>query len=73
VISKDDIQELVIKPLMEYSRYTTFMHKFVIDMEEFKQCNLSLDVKKAHIFNSLEEKFLTQHEAWSKYFKKKGG
>lgn len=71
VISKEDIQELLIKPLMEYSHYTTFVHKFVISMEEFKKCNLALDVKKAHIFNSQEEKIPTQHEAWSKYFQKK--
>ena len=58
---------------MEYSHYTTFMQKFVINMEEFKQCNLALDVKKAHIFNSQEEYILTQHEAWSKYFQKNGG
>ena len=52
VISKEDIEELLIKPSMEYSHYTTFVHKFVINMEEFKQCNLALDVKKAHMFNS---------------------
>ena len=73
VISKEDIQELLIKSSMEYSHYITFMYKFVISMEEFKECNLVLYVKKAHIFNSQEEKILTQHEAWSKYFQKKGG
>ena len=73
VISKEDIQELLVKPSMEYSHYTTFVHKFVISMEEFKKCNISLNVKKAYIFNSGEEKILTQHEAWSKHFWKKGG
>ena len=73
VISKEDIQELMVKPSMEYSHYTVFVHKFVISMEEFKKCNLALDVKKAHIFNSREEKILTQHEAWSKPFQEKGG
>ena len=73
VISKEDIQELLIKTSMEYSHCTTFMHKFVISMEKFKQCNLALDVKKENIFNSREEKILTQHEDWSKYFQKKGG
>ena len=34
VISKEDIQELLVKPSMEYSQHTTFMHKFVISMEE---------------------------------------
>ena len=33
VISKKDIQELLVKPLMEYSHYTTFVHRFVIIME----------------------------------------
>lgn len=52
VISKEDIQELLIKTSMEYSHYSNSVHKFVINMEEFKQCNLALDIKKAHIFNS---------------------
>ena len=52
VISKEDIQELLIKPSMEYSHYIAFVHKFMISMEKFKECNLSLDVKKQHIFNS---------------------
>jgi hypothetical protein len=73
VISKEDIQELLVKPSMEYSHYTDFLHKFVISMEEFKKCNLALDVKKDHIFNCWEEKILTQHEDWSKHFKKKWG
>jgi hypothetical protein len=73
VISKEDIQELLVKPSIEYSHYITFMHKFVISMEEFKKCNIALDVKKAHIFNSHEEKILTHHEALSKHFQKKGG
>ena len=67
-----NIQELLVKALMEYSHYTNFVHKFVISMKEFKKCNLALDVKKAYIFNSREETILTQHEAWSKHFQKKG-
>ena len=73
VISKDDIQEFLVKSSMEFSHYTTFVHKFVVDMEKFKECNLTLDVKKEHIFNSREQRILTQHEAWSKYFQNKGG
>ena len=72
VISKEDIQELLVKPSMEYSHYTTFVHKFLISMEEYKKCNIALDVKKAHIFNSREENILAQHEAWRKRFQKKG-
>ena len=63
VISKEDIQEFLVKPSMEYSHFKDFVHKFVIEMEKFKECNLALDVKKAHIFNSQEERILTQHEA----------
>ena len=58
---------------MEYSHYTSFMYKFVINMEKFKQCNLSLDVKNTHVFNSLEENILTQHECqeWASKFEEK--
>ena len=73
VISKEDIQELLVKPSMEYSHYTTFVHKFLISMKELKKYNLALDVKKANIFKSREEKIMTQHETWSKHFQKKGG
>ena len=52
VISKEDIQEFLVKLSMEFSHYKTSVHKFVISMEKFKECNLSLDVNKAHIFNS---------------------
>ena len=45
VISKEDIQELLVKPSMEYSHYTSCVHKFVISMEEYKMCNIALDVK----------------------------
>ena len=70
--SMEDIQELLVKPSMEYSHYTAFVQKFVISMEEYRKCNIALDVKKAHIFNSREENILSQHEAWSKHFRKKG-
>ena len=59
IISKEDIQELLVNPSMEYSHYTTFVHKFVINMEMYKKCNIAFDVKKAHIFNSREEKILS--------------
>ena len=68
VISKDDNQELLVKLSKEFSHYTTFVHKFMVGMESFKECNLPLDVKKEHIFNSREPRILTQHEAWSKHF-----
>ena len=59
VISKDDIQEFLIKSSMEFSHYTAFVHKFVVDMEKFEECNLNLNVKKEHIFNSREQRILT--------------
>lgn len=46
VISKDDIQELFVKSSKEFSHYTTFLHKFMVGMENFKKWNLTLDVKK---------------------------
>ena len=57
--SIEDIQELLINPSMEYSHYTSFVQKFVISMEEYRKCNIALDVKKAHIFNSREENILS--------------
>ena len=35
IISKEYIQELLVKPLMEYSHNATFVHNFVINMEEY--------------------------------------
>ena len=52
VISKDEIQEFLVKSSMYFSHYTAFVLKFVADMEKFKECNSTLDVKKEHIFNS---------------------
>ena len=40
LISKDDIKEFLVKPSMEFSHYTTFVHKFVVDMEKFKNATL---------------------------------
>jgi hypothetical protein len=65
------IQEILMQPSMEYSHYTTFVQKFVISMEEYRKCNIALDEKKEHIFNSREENIFSQHEAWSKHFRKK--
>ena len=73
VISKDGIQELLIKPSKAFSHYTTFVQKFMVDVEKFKECNITIDVKKEHIFNSREQRILAQHDAWRKYFQNKGG
>ena len=69
--SIEDIQELLVKPSMDYSHYTTFLQNFVISMEEYWKCNIALDIKKAHIFNLKEENILLKYEAWSKHFRKK--
>ena len=69
--SVEDIQEILVKPWMEYSHYTTFVQKFVISMKEYQKWNIALDIKKSHIFNSKEEKILSQYEAWRKHFRKK--
>ena len=37
LISKEDIQEFLVKLSMEYSHYPTFVHRFVIEMEKFKE------------------------------------
>ena len=72
-ISKEDIQEFLVKSSKEFSLYTIFIHKFMVSMKNFKECNLTLDVKKKHILNSREKRIVTQHEAWSKHFQSKGG
>ena len=46
VISKDDIQEFLVKPSKDFFHYTTFVHKFMVGMDKFNECNLNLDVKK---------------------------
>ena len=53
-ISKEDIQEFLVKPTKEFSLYTSFIHKLFFSMENYRECNLTLDIKKEHIFNSRE-------------------
>ena len=52
VISKEDIKKFLVKSSMDYSHFIAFVHKLVINMEKFKECNIFLNVKKEHIFNS---------------------
>jgi hypothetical protein len=73
LISKENIQEFLVKHSKEFSLYTSFIHKFLVGMENYRECNLTPDIKKEHIFNSREKRILTQHEAWSKHFQSKGG
>lgn len=57
--SKEHIQDFLVKSSKEFSLYTAFIHKFMASMENFKECNLTLDVKKEHTFNSQEQRILT--------------
>ena len=45
-ISKEDIQEFLVKPSKDFSLYTDFIHKFMMGMENYKECNLTLNIKK---------------------------
>jgi hypothetical protein len=73
LISKEDIEEFLVNTSKEFSLYTTFIHKFMIDMENYKECNITLDIKN-NTSSNLERKIVfTQYEAWSKHFQSKGG
>ena len=72
-ISKEDIQELLVKPSKEFSLYIFFFQKFMIGMENYKECNLTLNIKKEHIIDSQEQTNISQHEAGRKHFQSKGG
>jgi hypothetical protein len=58
-ISKEDIQEFLVKPSKEFSLYIAFIHKFMVSMDNYKECNLTLNIKKEHIFNSREKIILS--------------
>ena len=73
LISKEYIQELLIKPNKEVSSFNAFIRKFKAEMEEYKECHLTLDIKKEHVFNSREQRIISQHESWIKHIKRKGG
>ena len=73
VFSKEDIQELLIRPTEEVAKFISFIRKFKAEMEAFKECHLSLDIKKEYVFNAKEQRIILQHEAWSKYMQRKGG
>ena len=51
-ISKEYIQEFLVNTSKEFSLYTSFIHKFMIGMENHKECNLTLDIKRENISNS---------------------
>ena len=45
-ISKEDIKEFLVKPSKDFSLYTSFIHKFMVGMESYKEFHLTLDIKK---------------------------
>ena len=67
-ISKEDIQEFLVKPSKEFSLYTTFIHKFMIGVENYKECNITFNINKEQVVNSWEQRTPPQHEAWCKIF-----
>ena len=71
LISKEDIQELLIRTTKEVSKFNAFVKKLKAEMEAFKECHLTLDIKKEHVFNSREQWIISQHEAWSKHIQVK--
>ena len=73
VISKEYIQESLIRTPKEVTKFYSFIRKFKEEMEDFKDCHLSLDIKKEYVFNAREQRIISQHEAWSKYMQCKEG
>ena len=61
VISKYDIQELLIRPAEEVTKLTSFIKKTKEEMEAFKECHLSLDIKKRYVFNARDHMIILQH------------
>ena len=51
LISKEDIKYLLIKPAKEVSKFNSLIRKFKDEMEAYKECHLTLDMKKEHVFN----------------------
>ena len=62
LISKEDIQELLINLAKGVFMFNAFIRKFKSRMEAYKECHLTLDVKKDHIFNLREQIIVSQHE-----------
>ena len=71
-ISKKEIQEFLVKPSKEFSLCSAFIHKFMVNMEIYKECNLTLDIKKENIFNfQRAKKPLTTRSMEQAFSKKK--
>ena len=70
-ISKEDIQELLIKTIKEVSKFNAFIQKFKDEMEAYNQFFLTVDINKEHVFNLREQRIISQHESWRKNIKRK--
>ena len=70
MISMEEIQKFLIKPVKEVTKCNDFIRVFKEEMEDFKECHLNLDIKKEYIFNAREQQNNAQHEAWRKHMKK---
>ena len=70
LISKEYIQELLVKPAKEVSRFNAFIKKFKVVMESYKECHLTLDIKKEHVVNLGEQRIISQHESLEKTYQK---
>ena len=58
VISKEDIQGLLIRQAKEVTNFNVFIRKFKGKMEDFKECHLSLVIKKEYVFNEREQRII---------------
>ena len=73
MISMEEIQKFLIKTENEVIKFNDFIRIFKEEMDILKECHLNLDIKKEFVFNDREHQINTQHKAWSKHMKNKGG
>ena len=73
MISMEEIQKFIIKPVKEVTKFNDFIRIFKEEMEILKECHLQLDIKKECVFNAREQQINAHHESWSKHMKNKGG
>jgi hypothetical protein len=73
MISTEEIQNFLVKPAKEVTKFNYFIRIFKEEMDIFKECHLKLDIKREYVFNAREQHINVQHEAWSKHMKNKGG
>ena len=59
LISREDNQELLVKPTKEVSGFNAFIQKFKDEMEADNEFHLTLDIKKEHVFNFREQRIIS--------------